>query len=72
MIYYFQQAHSQFYDILKIFLIIDFHKFINRNKIPNKIVIENKIVDFIENKLNSYLPLRKFFIKSITQKGTTP
>ncbi|WP_407492417.1 hypothetical protein, partial [Elizabethkingia anophelis] len=58
MIYYFQQAHSQFYDILKIFLIIDFHKFINRNKIPNKIVIENKIVDFIENKLNSYLPLR--------------
>lgn len=67
LIYYFQQPINQFYDILKISLLIDLHKMVKKNPNVDIKIFNKKIVDFMKNKLSSHISLQKLLIKNIFQ-----
>jgi hypothetical protein len=66
LMYFFQQPYSQFYDILKISLLIDFRKVILNLNIINKEILIKKIGYFIKENLISNNQ-HKFLIDKIFQ-----
>lgn len=60
LLYYFQQPYNQFYDILKISLLVDLYKLTGDN--PD---LARNIVSFIENRLHFNQSLRTFLIKNV-------
>lgn len=60
LLYYFQQPYNQFYDILKISLLLDLYKLAGNN--PN---LTREIVNFIENKLHFNQSVRTLVIKNV-------
>ncbi|WP_294263970.1 hypothetical protein [uncultured Chryseobacterium sp.] len=65
LIYYFQQPYNQFYDILKIALLLDLYKFVEKNTPSYTTTVTLGIIDFMENKLYFNQSIRSFLIKNI-------